>query len=248
MDRPLFFPGLHQPSDAKNFERCMVSVNVLERRRSDFEVKDWILDSGAFTRITSGKEHIPMEQYATLIERWSHCGKLLAAVSQDYMCESFVLAITGLTVKEHQQMTTSNYAELKSKNSPIHIMPVIQGYAPEEYQEHIEMYGDLLEQNAWVGVGSVCKRNSSIRKVEAVLEGIAKVRPDLKLHGFGLKKTALTSHIVNELLHSCDSMAWSFAARKQGRNANDWREAEAYRKNMNILPVQMNAWPKRKEW
>lgn len=26
-------------------------------------------------------------------------------------------------------------------------------------------------------------------------------------------------------LHSADSMAWSFAARRQGRNANDWREA-----------------------
>jgi hypothetical protein len=26
-------------------------------------------------------------------------------------------------------------------------------------------------------------------------------------------------------LHQADSMAWSYHARKQGRNGNDWREA-----------------------
>lgn len=240
MDRPLFYTGLHQPSDAKNFERCMVSINRLENRKSDFAVSEWIMDSGAFTRITSGKGHMAITAYAHQIRRWAQCGNLVAAVSQDYMCEAFVLDTTGLTVKEHQQMTIQNYVKLKAIAPPVYIMPVIQGFKPSEYQRHIEMYGKHLEEGAWTGVGSVCKRNSSVQEVEVVLEAIAKVRPDLKLHGFGLKQTALTSHIVNELLHSCDSMAWSFSARKQGRNANDWREAEAYRKRVAILPVQMN--------
>jgi hypothetical protein len=45
---------------------------------------------------------------------------------------------------------------------------------------------------------------------------------------FGVKLTALQSPIVRRLLFSADSMAWSFAARKAGRDSNDWREAKAF--------------------
>jgi hypothetical protein len=89
--------------------------------------------------------------------------------------------------------------------------------------------GARLAPGAWVGVGSVCKRNGSPAAIEAVLLAIKRERPDLRLHGFGLKSTALSSRLVRELLHTADSMAWSFAARKQGRNANCWREAMAFK-------------------
>ena len=227
-DRPIFFTGLHHPADARHVNLCMVSVKALEKRRSDFYPGDWILDSGAFTLISSGKGHMPVEKYARQIERWSRCGNLLAAVSQDYMCEPFILGITGLTVTEHQEMTVQRYIDLKAKALAVGIMPVIQGYEPAEYVNHIRMYGELLEQGAWVGVGSVCKRNSRVVEVELVLEAIARERPDLLLHGFGLKKTALGSLIVRELIYSSDSMAWSYAARREGRNGNDVGEAIRY--------------------
>lgn len=35
-------------------------------------------------------------------------------------------------------------------------------------------------------------------------------------------------YYVASALHSSDLMAWSFAAWKQGRNPNNWREARAY--------------------
>jgi hypothetical protein len=76
-----------------------------------------------------------------------------------------------------------------------------------------------------VGVGSVCKRNGDVAAIEAVLLAIHHERPDLRLYGFGLKTTALKSGIVDELLETADSMAWSYRARIEGRNANDWREA-----------------------
>jgi hypothetical protein len=244
LNRPLFYTGLHQPADAKHFDRCMISINRLENRQSDFEVGDWILDSGAFTRITSGKGHMPTAAYARLIRRWNHCGNLVAAVSQDYMCEPFVLKITGLTIRDHQQMTLRNYIKLKAITPFVYVMPVLQGFEPTDYQRHVAMYGDRLAHGAWVGVGSVCKRNAVIHDVEKVVEAIAEVRPDLKLHGFGLKQTALKSHIINELLYSCDSMAWSFGERRAGRNANDWRAGMRYQKTVETLPVQMNAWPR----
>lgn len=237
MAKPVFFLGLHHPADAQHVNPCIVSVNALESRKSDFDPKDWILDSGAFTRISSGKGHMPVAEYADQIHRWSSCGNLLAAVSQDYMCEAFILDITGLSIREHQEMTIERYVQLKAIHLPTHIMPVIQGFEPKDYISHIKMYGRWLEEEAWVGIGSVCKRNSSVGKVEVILEAIASERSDLKLHGFGLKKTALTSPIVNDLLYSCDSMAWSYAARRQGRNPNDWKEATQYLKAIEDIPV-----------
>ena len=224
-----FFVGLHQPSDAQHFTRCMVSVNRLITRKSDFPVSDWIMDSGAFSQIYRTGEHLPMEQYATQVIRWSRCGSMVAAVTQDYMCEPFILAKTGLTVAEHQRKTVERYVELRNLiPESIYLMPVIQGYTPQEYVDHIKQYGDLLVQGMWVGVGSVCKRNSNPGQVCDVLYAIKKERPDLRLHGFGLKKTALECPEVQALLYSSDSMAWSFATRKQGKGANDWHNAKTF--------------------
>jgi hypothetical protein len=238
MRRPTFYVGLHHPSDAAQFERSMVSVNTLERRKSDFHPQEWILDSGAFTRIARGVGHMEVKDYARQIQRWARCGNLVAAVSQDYMCEPFILGITGSTVAEHQRLTIQRYRLLRSWVRSTYIMPVLQGYTPREYQAHITDYGDDFKDGAWVGVGSVCKRNGSPRQVEVLLSAIAEVRPDLRLHGFGLKRTALQSHLVNELLYSCDSMAWSYAARREGRNANDPREAHQYVAQLTGMPVQ----------
>lgn len=217
----LFFTGWHQPvngpSGCHHFEYCMISVNRLIKRKSNFCVNNWILDSGAFTRITSGKGHLSTRKYAKLIDRWASCGNLMAAVSQDYMCEPFVLGVTGLTVKQHQNATIARYRHLKRiRESSVYIMPVLQGYEINEYLQHIQMYGDLLSHNAWVGIGSVCKRNSDPRQIENILIAIKKVRPDLRLHGFGVKKTSLTSGIVRDLLFSADSQAHSF--RSDGKN------------------------------
>jgi hypothetical protein len=59
------------------------------------------------------------------------------------------------------------------------------------------------------------------------------------LHGFGLKTTALSSGLVQALLHTADSMAWSYSARKQGRNANDWREAQRWTDRIKDMAVQL---------
>lgn len=94
-----FFVGLHQPSDARHFDACFISINRLRNRKSDFKVEDWILDSGAFSTIlTHGGYPHPVEEYADQIRRWKSNGNLLAAVSQDYMCEPAMLAKTGLTI------------------------------------------------------------------------------------------------------------------------------------------------------
>ena len=224
-----FFVGLHQPSDARHFDAAFVSVNRLRGRKRPFAVQDWIMDSGAFSTIaTHGGYPHGVEEYAGQIHRWQSCGNLLAAVSQDFMCEPAMLAKTGLSVADHQRLTIERYDALRPLVADVYVMPVLQGYTPAEYVSHLRQYGARLTAGMWVGVGSVCKRNGDVRAIEAVLLAIHAERPDLRLHGFGLKTTALQSGLVRELLETADSMAWSFSARKQGRNANDWREAERF--------------------
>jgi hypothetical protein len=224
-----FFVGLHQPSDARHFDRAFISVNRLRTRRSAFAVGEWILDSGAFTEISTwGGYRSSVDDYAREIRRWGTNGRLLAAVSQDWMCEPFILQRTGLSLGEHQRLTIERFDELCALDVGVPILPVLQGFAPAEYVAHLRAYDARLGLGAWVGVGSICKRNTDVAQIESVLLAIRRARPDLRLHGFGLKQTALSSGVVRAALSTADSMAWSFNARRNGRNANDWREAKAF--------------------
>lgn len=233
--RPLFFVGLHRPSVANRFDRCCISINVLMGRKSSFPVNDWIMDSGAFTCVTRYGDHVlTPEGYAEEINRFAKgkaaSGNLLAAVAQDYMCESIALEKTGKTIPDHQRMTIDRYDALMAAKPAAYIMPVLQGYSPDDYRRHVDEYGDRLAPGQWTGVGSVCKRNGSPTQIEDVLLAINDRRPDLPLHGFGVKFSSLRSPIVSRLLHSADSMAWSASARFRGRpkDANCPDEAMRY--------------------
>jgi hypothetical protein len=206
-----FFIGWHQPvngrSGCNNFANTMISINRLLKRESYFAVNNWILDSGAFSRISSGKGHLSTKKYAKQIIKWSGCGNLLAAVTQDYMCEKPILDKTKLTIIDHQKLTIHRYDRLLTFNTGVYIMPVLQGFEVKDYLAHLKMYSDRLKYNHWLGVGSVCKRNGKPDKILAILAAIKSDRPDLKLHGFGLKITALKNKSVWDLLHSADSQA-----------------------------------------
>jgi hypothetical protein len=227
-----FYVGIHQPSDAKRLGAVFVSVHRLtgpKGRRSPFTTQPWIMDSGAFTTIaTHGGYPEPPAAYAAHIRRWAE-PNLVAAVAQDYMCEAAMLAKTGLTVANHQRLTIERYDDLLAcDRAGVAIMPVLQGYEPPDYVAHIRAYGSRLAQGAYVGVGSVCKRNGRPEGVLAVLEAILAERPDLRLHGFGLKTTSLAVPAIRNALESADSMAWSAAARRDFPGfQNNWRLAAA---------------------
>ncbi|HWT12284.1 MAG TPA: hypothetical protein VN231_05995 [Allosphingosinicella sp.] len=246
-----FFTGIHQPSDAGRVDAAFISVHRLVRRKGAFAANDWIMDSGAFSTIRKygGYPNSP-EIYAAEVNRWSKNGRLLAAVTQDYMCEPYMLRLTGRSVHEHQALTIERFDAIGACDlGGVYQMPVLQGYSPDEYVQHLKTYGDRLDEcarspalsrafppvvgekpavGAWVGVGSVCKRNGNPAAIEEVLLAIKRERPELRLHGFGIKATALGSALVRALLASADSMAWSFAARREGRDANSVQEAIRY--------------------
>lgn len=235
-----FFPGLHQPADAQHFETAFVSVNRLRGRKSSFRVGRWILDSGAFTELARyGLYRSTVGEYAAEIRRWARNGELLAAVAQDYMCEPWIVAKTGLSVLEHQRLTIERYDALLACDPGVYIMPVLQGYAPEDYVRHIRMYGERLTPGMWVGVGSVCKRNADPRAIEAVLLAIHAERPDLLLHGFGLKLTALRSGLVRRLLplRRFDGMEFRRSAPGPQRKRLARGRALRQRDRAHVLPV-----------
>jgi hypothetical protein len=254
-DSVKFYVGLHQPADAQHFDIACISINRLRRRKKPVICGEVLVDSGAFTELfIHGHYRHRVEEYAAELFRLHTLGvvRIAAAVAQDYMCEPFILAKTGLTIEEHQRLTIERYDALVTElgclfggEIPFHVMPVLQGFAPQDYANHVLMYGDRLKPSMWVGVGSVCKRQGDPRSIIAVLQSIITVRPDLLLHGFGVKKTSLLHSGVREYLATADSMAWSFAARKQGRDANDWREAASFvatvnaAANQNFQPWQM---------
>ena len=213
--RPLFYTGVHHPSLAAHLDRAILSVNCLATRKRDFQVRDWILDSGAFTRISRGLNHLDVGDYAAQALRWARCGHLEAVVQQDFMCEPFILQRTGQTVEVHQDWTTRNLAALRRElaGSGLYVMPVLQGWEPEQYAAHVGLLSAQLEDGAWVGVGSVCKRQGRPVAVSAILTAILRERADLKLHGFGVKTTALRKADIAGRLWSADSMAWSYAGR-----------------------------------
>lgn len=253
MDR--FYVGLHQPSDAEHFDRCCIHVGRLERRQKPLGCAELLLDSQAFRILELHGEHqLTPAQYAATAACIARLCARVVVVTQDYMCERYIFQKryehTGVrfTVADHQRLTISRYDALHyhASQHKLQVMPVLQGYAPAEYVDHIRQYGRRLHKGMWVGVGSVCKRNGSPSAIRDVLYAISRARPDLRLHGFGLKKTALGWGWIRSALYSADSMAWSYAARREGRDANDWQEAERYARNvsgdhLDDLPMFMEA-------
>jgi hypothetical protein len=229
-----FYVGVHHPAMAwplslRGFPVC-VSANVLRDRAGDVPFlgcdAPWLLDSGAFTQVAlQGGFRQPPQAYAAMIRRYARTG-LIAAATQDYMCEPVALRATGLTVARHQALTVARFDAIADAGvGGVHLMPVLQGRTPDDYRRHLEAYGERIGRGAWAGVGSLCKRQGDPAVIAAILDAILLDRPDLRLHGFGCKRTSLLDAEVRRRLATADSMAWSFAARYEGRDANAWDEA-----------------------
>ncbi len=134
------------------------------------------------------------------------------------MCEPFVIEKTGLDIETHQRLTVDNFLKLKSFNSEIHYIPVLQGYELDDYFKHFEMFeasGVDLRNEPIVGVGSVCRRQNT-KEIEHLFKCLH--AKGLKLHGFGVKTNGLKRY--SEYLESADSLAWSFTSRMLKENVN----------------------------
>ena len=95
------------------------------------------MDSAAFTELsTYGQWRTTPQEYADHINRLKHNGNLVAAVTQDLMCERMILEKTGRTIRDHQTMTIERYNQLIYLTD-VYVMPVLQGCSPESYCRHL---------------------------------------------------------------------------------------------------------------
>jgi hypothetical protein len=233
-----FYLGTHRPHwahpgrrESKPAGPLFVSARQLRcRRRSTYPVFDVpvAVDSGGFTELGQhGRWTIEPEQYAGEISALAASSGIRWAAIQDWMCETVMLAKTGRTVAEHQALTVESFLRLRALAPEVRWLPVLQGQTVADYLAHVALYeaaGVHLRSMALVGVGSVCRRQSTVEIVEllAALAGLG-----LRLHGFGVKSRGLA--LAGAHLASADSLAWSLAARREGNDPNSIGVAEAWR-------------------
>tara|TARA_R110002020_G_scaffold383531_2_gene594177 strand:- start:415 stop:1233 length:819 start_codon:yes stop_codon:yes gene_type:complete len=172
-------------------------------------INRWALDSGGFTQVHKGGWELTVPEYVAEVRRYvDEIGKMDWCAPMDWMCEETALAATGLTVREHQKLTTENFLELRQELGET-VIPVLQGWERDDYLQHVEDYekaGVYLEDEERVGVGSICRRHAD-GAIGSVLQSLQ----PLRLHAFGVKGTALARY--HNWITSADSMAWSATAR-----------------------------------
>ena len=211
-----FFLGTHHPAwlaklDVPLFvsRRTLANVRELPRARGA-----WALDSGGFTELSlHGRWTVSARDYAADVRRFrDEIGGLVWAAPQDWMVDDDIRRKTGLSVGEHQARTVASFLELRAIAPDLPIIPVLQGWTEGDYWDCLALYeagGVDLRGEPLVGVGTICRRQSTIR-AGLILRGLAD--EGLRLHGFGFKKTGLRA--CSDALASADSLAWSFNARK----------------------------------
>lgn len=200
-------------------------------RKSEFPeaTVPFALDSGGFNHLLKeGRWTVSPQEYAKHAHRiQQETGRMEWAAIQDWVCAPPVLAKTGKTVREHQELTLASWEELRSINPRVPWTPILQGLTKGDYLEHVEMYqkaGTNLEELDVVGIGAVAARQTDPEVLEA-LEELSTA--GVSLHGFGIKIEGIRK--AAPFLKSSDSMAWSWHARKTGGDANGQPDAERYR-------------------
>jgi hypothetical protein len=174
---------------------------------------DWSLDSGGFTELSLyGQWRTSAKEYVAAVRRYiDQIGRLAWAASQDLMCEREVLARTGMTIAEHQRLTIANHLELRTMAPDLPFIPVLQGWTRAQYLHHRDAYvraGIDLTREPLVGLGSVCRRQNSIR-VGLLASELA--HDGIRLHAFGFNLPGLSAFA--DRLISSDSLGWSMTAR-----------------------------------
>jgi len=230
-----FYLGTHHPHWLSLPGPWFVSINSIQRMKKwPRAIDPWGMDSAAFTELSKHGKWIktPLEYVSQVRRAREEIGNLAWCAPQDWMCEPFMLTKTGFDVQTHQRLTIQNFLDLRNHLGEL-VIPVLQGWSPWDYIRHVEMYekaGINLRREETVGVGSICRRQHTAQACTIITllhsEGIP-------IHAFGLKLLGLK--LNHAMIKTGDSMAWSFAARRQNillpghthkncANCHEWAE------------------------
>lgn len=186
------------------------------KQRLDPAVGPVAIDSGGYTQVTTGGWRSTPAEYATGLRRIAESiGPFDFAVGQDIMCTPDALAAMSYTVDQAITATVNRYLWLRDAADGLTIAPVIQGWAPDDYERCVDAYGRAgidLAACDHVAVGSLAARSAS-SMVEAIVARLALAVGLDNLHGLGMKIDGLRRSWP--MLDCADSHAWSYAARRR---------------------------------
>ena len=210
-----FYLGIHQ----QNFIRKTDVPLFISRTRLKGKLPQArgpvAIDSGGFTALSkTGEWPITVEQYIGELEPFDAEIGIEWAAPMDWMCEPGIRAKTGLSIEEHQRRTILNFEQLRYALGDL-VIPVLQGWHPDDYMRHWNMYERFsisLDNEPLVGIGSICRRGQD----DQIVRILNLLRP-LKMHAFGVRTDALAR--CAHFLTSADSMAWSAQGRRVARRA-----------------------------
>ncbi len=116
-----FYLGTHQPA---YLTKATVPLFISHRRLVGRVIDNlprarisWALDSGGFSELSLyGQWRTDPLEYVQWVKGYDlQIGNLDWAAPQDWMCEPWIIAQTGLSVREHQERTVANFVELPGR-------------------------------------------------------------------------------------------------------------------------------------
>ena len=205
--------------------RVMLSYNMLRKIKTPWKIDiPFMMDSGAFAVILKyGKYPFTPEEYTLGIWKWQPD----IAWTMDYPCEPSVQKKGNYNSRTAQEMTMENQIRLLNLNAGTQM--VVQGWTINDYLENIDRIKDHGLLTEHLGIGSVCRRGQN-KEIARIVRAIHNSVPSwVKLHGFGIKVSALKETDARFLLHSADSESWDYERRyddwlKGGNNGKTWKD------------------------
>ena len=210
--------------------RVMLSYNMLRKIKTAWKIDiPFMMDSGAFAVILKyGKYPFIPEEYAEGIEKWHPD----VAWTMDYPCEPSVQKRGDYNPKKAQEMTIDNQIRLLDLNANTQM--VVQGWEIPDYLANLDKIKEQGLLTEHLGIGSVCRRGQTTQ-IARIIRAIHNNVPSwVKLHGFGVKVSALENTDAKFELYSADSMSWAIEA--FGKYENNGKGAKGKR-IVDKLPV-----------
>lgn len=182
---------------------------------SDYGELDAALDSAGFVAAARYRGYPwSIEQYLDLAQAfpWKWYSSMDLCVEPEIAGSKIdVMFRIAETCRLYSEV--SRLATLRGMKKPV---PILQGSGISTYLWCVENF-PIIEWPELVGVGSMCRRHihgpNGILSVIDVLDQV--LPPHVRLHLFGVKGKALETIGNHPRLHSVDSMAWDFAARRE---------------------------------
>lgn len=216
------------------YQNILINFMTKTNRPPKYNYENLFIDSGGFySSMRSGGYTKSNDEYLDYIQKWQPQFFAL----RDYPCEPELLKKHNMTVQYNIKRTVENHLILLNKiesglwdihGKPI---PVIQGWEIEDYLHCIDLFTENGVTSDYMAIGSVCRRNQTEKIKDVILAVRDNVPLWTKLHGFGVKLTALKDLVIWKALYSVDSGAWDYVAR--------WKKFRG--EEMNIPDASLNA-------